>query len=75
MPIHTFLQPGVFEPEVIAVMTEAFEAARKEFHDPNHPPTLLEIIAERIIDTAGKGELDPDRLREAALAGLAGRPR
>ncbi len=51
MPIHSFI-PGVFGPEAIAAMGEAFER---------------EVIAGRIIAAARFGERNPVRLREAAL--------
>jgi hypothetical protein len=33
MPIRSFIGHGVFEPEEIATMTEAFEAACEVIHD------------------------------------------
>jgi len=33
MPIDPFIEHGVFEPEAIVAMGEAFEAACKELHD------------------------------------------
>jgi hypothetical protein len=65
MPIRSFMQPGAFEPEAIAAMTEAFEAALKELQDTDH--VSREAIAGRIIAAAKTGERDPVRLREAAL--------
>jgi hypothetical protein len=63
MPIRSFIEPGVFEPEVLAVMGEIFEAACKE-----QPKLAPEVIALRIVTAAQFGERDPVRLREAALA-------
>ena len=71
MSIRSFMQPGAFEPEAIAVMSEAFEAALKELQDTGD--VMREVIAIRIIAEATLGERDPVRLREAALAGLSGR--
>jgi hypothetical protein len=51
-------------------MTEAFDAACKLLDDTGQPELVLEVIAERIIAAARTGELDPLRLRKAALAGL-----
>jgi hypothetical protein len=62
MPIRPFIQPGAFEPEVLAVMGEVFEAACKE--RPNVAPGA---IAQRIVTAAQLGERDPARLRKAAL--------
>ncbi len=73
MSIHSFVRPGAFDPEAIAVMSEAFDAACKELNDTGQPQIVLEVIAERIIAAAGIGERDPLRLREAALLGFGER--
>jgi hypothetical protein len=75
MPIDPFIQPGAFEPEAIAAMSEAFEAACKELDDFGQPRVAREVIARRIIAAAGFGERDPVRLRQAALAGPEDRER
>ena len=65
MLIRSLIQPGAFEPEAIAVMSEAFEAAIKELQDTGD--VMREIIAGRIIAAATLGERDPVRLLAAAL--------
>ena len=72
MSIVPFIKHGVFEPQAIAAMSEAFDAACKELHDSGQPEIVREVIAKRIIQLATTGELNPFRLREAALVGLAG---
>ena len=68
--IRSSLKQGVFfEPEVIARMTEAFDAACEVFQDVGQRDAVREIIARRIIAAATFGERDPVRLRAAALAG------
>ena len=67
MPIRPFMQPGAFDPEAIAAMSEAFEAALKELQDTGQPNVVREVIAQRIIQAARLGERDPARLRETAL--------
>jgi hypothetical protein len=67
MPIHSFKLPGVFEPEAVAAMSEAFEAAFEVLQDAGQPEVMREIIAKRIIAAATFGERDPIRLRAAAL--------
>jgi len=67
MPIRSIIQPGAFEPEVIAAMSEVLEAALKELQDTGQPNVAPEVIAGRIIAAAKLGERDPVRLREAAL--------
>jgi hypothetical protein len=70
MPIDPSVEHGVFEPEATAAMGEAFEAACKKLHDAGEPEVMRKLIAERIIAAASGGELDPVRLRTAALSGL-----
>jgi len=70
MPIDPSIEHGVFEPEATAAMGEAFEAACKELHGGGEPE-VRKLIAKRIIAAASEGELDPVRLRAAALTGLS----
>jgi hypothetical protein len=67
MPIRSSISPGAFEPEAIAAMTEAFEAAC-DLHDAGQHEVVREVIARRIIIAARFGERDPVRLRTTALA-------
>jgi hypothetical protein len=66
--VHSFLQPGAFEPEEIAAMSEAFEAACNELDELGQPKVAREVIAGRIIAAARAGERDPVRLRAAAVS-------
>ncbi len=68
MPIDPSLEDGVFEPEATAAMGEAFEAACKELRDVGQFQMVRELVAKRIIAAARTGELDPVRLRTAALS-------
>jgi hypothetical protein len=65
--VHSWL-PGAFEPEAIAAMSEAFEAACEVLREVGQPEAVREVIAKRIIVAATTGERDPVRLRAAALA-------
>ena len=56
-----------FDPEAIAAMSEALEAALEKLGDIGQPEVVREIIAGRIIAAAKLGERDPARLLEAAL--------
>jgi hypothetical protein len=67
MPINPFMQPGAFEPEAIAAMTKAFDAACEKLGDSGQHEVTREVIAGRIIAAARLGERDPARLLEAAL--------
>jgi len=68
MPIDPSLKQGAFGPEVTAAMCEAFDAACKELHDTGKAEMIREVVAQRIIAAARRGELDPVRLRTAALS-------
>jgi hypothetical protein len=68
MLIDPSLEQGVFVPEATAAMARAFEAACKELHDIGGLPMVRKVVAERIIAAARRGELDPVRLRTAALS-------
>ena len=70
MPIDPSTERGVFAPEATAALGEAFEAACKELHDGGEPE-VRKLIAKRMIAAASRGELDPVRLRAAALRGLS----
>jgi hypothetical protein len=67
MPIYS-LEDGVFDSEATALMGKAFEAACEELHFPKEK-SVRELVARRIIAAARRGELDPLRLRSAAVVG------
>jgi hypothetical protein len=70
MPIDPSLEQGAFGPEATGAMGEAFEAACKELREVSQLQMVRKVVAQRIIAAARKGELDPVRLRAAALNGL-----
>jgi hypothetical protein len=70
MTNNPFAEQGAFAPEATAAMAEAFDAACEELRDVGHLPLIRKLLAQRIIAAARKGELDPVRLRAAALSGL-----
>jgi hypothetical protein len=51
-------------------MGEAFDTALKALDDTGQPRMVREVIAQRIIEAASRGERDPVRLVEAALPWL-----
>lgn len=55
-------------------MGEAFEAACKELRAAGEAEVVRKLIAERIIAVASRGELDPVRLRTAALSWMISHP-
>jgi hypothetical protein len=71
MPIKPFTAQGAFEPEATAAMGEAFGAACEELHCTGPLERVREVIAALIVAAARQGELDPARLRMAALVGFA----
>lgn len=73
MPVRSSISPGAFEPETIATMSEAFEAAC-QLHATGQHEVVREVIARRIVIAARLGERDPVRLRSAALVLSAGLP-
>ena len=50
--MRIFVQPGAFEPEVIAAMSEAFEAACNELKRTGQAAAVREVIAGRIVAAA-----------------------
>jgi hypothetical protein len=70
MAINPFAEQGAFAPEATAAMGEAFDASCEELRDVGHLQLVRKLLAQRIVAAARKGELDPVRLRAAALNGL-----
>lgn len=68
MPINSDLERGVFGPEAAAAMGEALEAACKELHIADQSNELRRLVATLIIAAARRGEVNPVRLRTAAVA-------
>jgi hypothetical protein len=60
---------AAFSPEVIEIMTTAFEAAVRRLPEPVHSAHVA-IIAESILRTASSGEQDPAVLERIALVEL-----
>jgi hypothetical protein len=71
MTNNPFTAQGAFEPDATAAIGEAFEAACKELHCVRPLEGVQEFIAALIVAAARQGDLDPVRLRMAALVGFA----
>jgi len=67
MLVDPSIENGGFEPETTAAMGKAFEAACEELHEVGQLPMVRKIVTQRIVAAARSGELDPVRLRTAAL--------
>ena len=61
-----------FDDTTTQVMGLAFDAACTEFRDSDLTTLTREIIAERIIQAAKRGERDPERLCRVAVSALRG---
>ena len=67
-----------FDPETLAIMTKAFDAAWEEVGfslamrdvDPTAVRTMMSV---RIMAAVRNGERDPERLKELALQAVAGK--
>jgi hypothetical protein len=73
--ILPFLRVGsdsAFDDEATRVMGLAFEAACAELPDNNLSPLVRELLAERIIEAAKRGERDPQRLCSIAISAVGG---
>jgi hypothetical protein len=67
MSPRSFRAPTPFGPEALVAMGEALDAACNELPSTGQLDVVREKIAWRVIAAARFGELDPVRLREAAL--------
>ena len=59
-----------FDPLTLSMLSEAYDQARRSLHDNGQPHIVNEVIAQRIIALAEKGERDPGRLCTGALTAL-----
>ena len=60
-----------FDPETIALLRSVLDDAWDSLPAEVQATTQKTTLAERILKSAAKGERDRDRLRDAALRGLA----
>ena len=71
--ILPFIKPETaFDEFATSAMGVAFNSACVELQDSKLSNLVREIIAERIIVAAKRGERDPERLRSIALAAISG---
>ncbi len=69
MSSHRLIDGAAFEPEVIALLIQAYEAAVQRV-GKGQPLSVLEVLATRIIETAVQGERDPQQMVEYAIRGV-----
>jgi hypothetical protein len=70
MPIREFLDSHRFDPEVVRVMSTAFEIARASLHLADRRDTVNGLLAQKIIALAEQGERDPECMADRVLADL-----
>jgi len=68
--IQDLFRTTAFDTETVKTLCDAYDKARKSLHDTGQPRIVNEIIAQRMIALAEKGERDPDRLCAGALIAL-----
>jgi hypothetical protein len=71
MPIYRLLQGSAFSPEVIELMTTAFENTCRELGLAKREDALRDVVARAIIACAEQGIRDPAELRNCARQALS----
>jgi len=69
-----YLKDVSFDPETLQVVTDAFDYAMISLRGWKQPDVVQEVVAQRIILLATKGERDAATLIEKALEGVQARP-
>lgn len=67
MAIYRRLQGAAFDDDAVKAMATAYEDTLRELHLDDRDDPITEIVANKIIECAGLGELDPARLRDLTL--------
>jgi len=70
MPLTPFLKGASFDPQAIEAMTAAFEAVCRSLQLVDRTDPLTEIVARKVIEVGGRGERDPEQIRELVLLAL-----
>jgi hypothetical protein len=70
LSVTTLFQEASFGPDVIQIMSDAFERACRSLRDTGQPEMIKEVIAQRIIVAAREGRRDPRELCEEAMKSL-----
>ena len=73
MSPHRLIEGAAFDPEIIALLIQAYEAAVK-LVGKGQPAPVLETMAKRIIEIASSGERDPQKMVDHAIRGVAPLP-
>jgi hypothetical protein len=70
VPVRKLLEGASYDPETVRILCAAYDRAKQELHDSGQPEIVREILAQRILDMAEKGERDIARLCAGALRSL-----
>jgi hypothetical protein len=70
MPLTPFLAGGNFDPQAIEAMSAAFESVCASLQLLNRTDPVTEIVARLVVEVAGTGERDPERIRDLVLISL-----
>ena len=70
MPLTPYLKKAVFDPKEIEALSAAFEAVCESLQLLNRSDPITEIVARKVIEVAGTGKRDPDRIRDLVLLAL-----
>jgi hypothetical protein len=70
VPLTPYVSEGVFDPPAIEAMTAAFNAACLSLHLAVRDDPVTEIVARKVIEIAGTGERDPERIFDLVLLAL-----
>lgn len=70
MPLTPFLKEATFNPEAIKAMTTAFDAVCEALQLVIRSDPVTEIVARKVIEVAGTGEREPERIRDLVLLAL-----
>lgn len=68
--MNPFDKEGAFGPKTLAILSRAYDDARREIRDPRLAEQMQEVLARRVLDHARTGERDPSRLKAHCLRGL-----
>ena len=70
MPLTPYLKEGVFDPQAIDAMNTAYMAVCKSLQLSPRDNHITQIVARKIIEIAGAGEQNPERMHDLALIAL-----
>jgi hypothetical protein len=70
VPIYRLIQPGVFPPELVAMMGQVFEDVLKTLNLADRNDPVTELVAHKVLELVQSGERDRVRLKQLTLAAI-----